>query len=300
MAKNRDDFLKTTVDILAKRVGYLCSKPDCRRPTVGPHTDVDRATIIGIAAHITAAAVGGPRYDENLTPQQRKHIDNAIWLCSDHSILIDKDKDAFPPSLLQEWKRQAEQERRDALWGTPASTTTTTTTTTTTVPVPNPLSGPPYLEAELLWTSSGRFNRGYDPKKSFERFGKDVIDFSEAKAMIHRWLLKWDFSIVVYNNSRYPAYNIGLRPLGEKQFTSIERLSNINNLASLDYLDLTARYQEYFEGTWEEADALREPRVPSALIGLTMELVYQDEARRQHTTRLTVTGSPGYLINERM
>ena len=66
---------------LAQRAGYLCSNPDCRRPTSGPHSDPKKALITGEAAHICAAAVGGPRYDANQTPEQRKAITNAIWLC---------------------------------------------------------------------------------------------------------------------------------------------------------------------------------------------------------------------------
>jgi hypothetical protein len=34
-------------------------------------------TIIGIAAHMTAAASGGPRYKEDITHEQRKNNDNA-------------------------------------------------------------------------------------------------------------------------------------------------------------------------------------------------------------------------------
>ena len=31
----RDDFIKRTIDLLAKRAGYLCSNPECNPPTVG-------------------------------------------------------------------------------------------------------------------------------------------------------------------------------------------------------------------------------------------------------------------------
>jgi hypothetical protein len=63
----RDDFSSKTIDILAKRVGYLCSNPACRKGTVGSHADPLKATIIGIAAHITAASAGGPRFDPDLS-----------------------------------------------------------------------------------------------------------------------------------------------------------------------------------------------------------------------------------------
>ena len=77
----RDDFSQKTKDTLSERVGGKCSNPNCRRETKGPHSDAQKRVSIGQAAHITAAAPGGPRYDPNLTPDQRKDIDNAIWLC---------------------------------------------------------------------------------------------------------------------------------------------------------------------------------------------------------------------------
>lgn len=87
MALNRDDFTVKTVDILGKRVGFLCSNPDCRRHTVGPNSAKEKFTILGVAAHITAASPGGPRYDSAQTADQRKDIDNGIWLCVNCSTL---------------------------------------------------------------------------------------------------------------------------------------------------------------------------------------------------------------------
>jgi hypothetical protein len=64
---------------------------------------------IGKAAHITAAASGGPRYDESLTPQQRGAIENAIFLCSSCADMIDKNNGAdFSTEVLREWKLQHE------------------------------------------------------------------------------------------------------------------------------------------------------------------------------------------------
>lgn len=105
---NRDDFTKKTVAELAKRVAWLCSNPNCPRVTIGAKSGGEGVIITGVAAHITAAAPGGPRYNPALTLDQRKHITNGIWLCSNCSILIDRDKDAFPVSLLHDWKRIAE------------------------------------------------------------------------------------------------------------------------------------------------------------------------------------------------
>jgi len=284
MAKNRDDFSKKTVDALAKRVGYLCSKPDCRRSTVGPHTDVEKATITGTAAHITAAANGGPRYDGSLTPQQRQHIDNGIWLCSYHAVLIDKDEDAFPPPLLKKWKLDAEQERLEALSGNALAART--------------MGEGPYLEAELQWTSNGKLNRGLLGRRNREKFPDGIIYPGDQPIIL--WNLVWDFLIVVYNNSEYPAYNITVRQAGEKRFSHIQSLPKINNLPPFANLDIEARYEEYNDGTAVEADKRLEERVPYAITGLIVELVYQGKARREHVTKLTLTGPPDYLANEKV
>ena len=71
MAKiNRHDFTESTKRLLKDRAGSLCSKPDCQVMTTGANEDKHKTTNVGVAAHITAAAPGGPRFDEKLTPQQ--------------------------------------------------------------------------------------------------------------------------------------------------------------------------------------------------------------------------------------
>lgn len=105
----RDDFSQKTIELLAKRAGNICSKPDCRRSTFGAAADPDKWINIGNAAHITAAAPGGPRYDPLLTPQQRCHHSNGIWLCVTDAKIIDSDTKHFTAEKLREWKRIAEQ-----------------------------------------------------------------------------------------------------------------------------------------------------------------------------------------------
>jgi hypothetical protein len=77
----RDDFSLDIKDLLAKRVGMRCSNPNCRRVTSGPQEDPRKSINIGVAAHITAAAPKGPRFDKNLTAEERRSPDNGIWLC---------------------------------------------------------------------------------------------------------------------------------------------------------------------------------------------------------------------------
>lgn len=115
MGKNRDNFSEKTIQVIAARVGYKCSFPGCKEETTGPHTSPDKRTLLGEAAHITAASPGGPRYDSNMTPEERKSADNGIWLCKKHARLIDMDADKYPVSKLKEWKEQAEKQQNERL-----------------------------------------------------------------------------------------------------------------------------------------------------------------------------------------
>lgn len=110
----RDEFTKDVVKTLARRVACCCSNPDCGRITAGPHSNAARFVNVGVAAHITAAALGGPRYDPALTPEERKGILNGIWLCQNCAKTIDSDTDRYPVAVLHQWKEQteAETERR--------------------------------------------------------------------------------------------------------------------------------------------------------------------------------------------
>lgn len=109
MANNRDDFSLGTKELLANRVGRRCSNPSCRKLTCGANTDSDKIINIGVASHICAAAKGGPRYDESMTPEERKSFDNGIWLCQSCSKLIDTDTTRYTKEVLLRWKNIAEE-----------------------------------------------------------------------------------------------------------------------------------------------------------------------------------------------
>jgi hypothetical protein len=106
----RDDFTKQTIEAIAKRAGYLCSNPACKSPTVGSALGHDGFVNVGVAAHITAAASGGPRYDPSLTPEERRHQSNGIWLCQTYGKLVDSDSGHFTVTMLREWKEAAEKQ----------------------------------------------------------------------------------------------------------------------------------------------------------------------------------------------
>jgi HEAT repeat protein len=104
----RDDFTQATKETLAKRVGCRCSNPGCRKLTSGPHEEAHKSINIGVAAHITAAAPGGKRYDASLSSEQRKSIENGIWLCQNCGKLVDSDEQKYSVELLVNWKHDAE------------------------------------------------------------------------------------------------------------------------------------------------------------------------------------------------
>lgn len=105
----RDDFTKATKDLLANRVGWRCSNPSCRKATRGAGIEKTKIINIGVAAHITAASVGGPRYDENMTSEERRSFENGIWLCQSCSKIIDSDVHRYTVDKLKAWKNIAEQ-----------------------------------------------------------------------------------------------------------------------------------------------------------------------------------------------
>lgn len=108
MSNNRDDFSESTKELLAKRAGFRCSNPNCGRPTFGSNVDPNKATNIGVAAHICAAAPLGPRYDSEMTSKERKSPSNGIWLCQSCSKLIDSDPLRYTRETLYAWKKIAE------------------------------------------------------------------------------------------------------------------------------------------------------------------------------------------------
>ena len=83
-----------------------CSFTGCSHITVGPSDEApDAHANIGEAAHICAAAPGGRRYVLTMTPDERAHIDNAIWLCVHHSRLIDRDEATYTAEVLRRMKQ---------------------------------------------------------------------------------------------------------------------------------------------------------------------------------------------------
>lgn len=96
----RDNFTQKVKNDLAQQVSNICSNPGCRVMTVA------NGTSIGVAAHITAASENGPRYNKNLSSEERKSGENGIWLCQTCSVLIDKEPQKYSEEVLRSWKKE--------------------------------------------------------------------------------------------------------------------------------------------------------------------------------------------------
>lgn len=259
----RDDFSTKTKEILAKRVGYMCSNPKCKQHTIGPNSDQNKSTNVGIAAHITAASVGGARYDGMLSSSERQSIGNGIWLCSNCASLIDRDETYFTVEILNQWKDFAEKQMFDAISGKAKK------------------EKEPFLEADMLWDSIGRQPNGYS-SKNIEVFKQPIPSGTD---LYQYWTLKWRLKLIIYNNSEIPAYNIEIIENEGPEFKYLQEISKINNLKPFDNIELEATYEKEFHGTSKEADQ-ELTSIPKDFSNKVLTLKYFDDARNELKTQV--------------
>jgi len=213
----RDNFNKPVIDKLKLRVGLRCSNPNCRVPTSAPSSN-NKVNNIGIAAHISAASPGGPRYNKLMSTSDRKSIKNAIWLCANCSIDIDKDETKYPVSLLEHWKELAEESARSELGKKlPNSTDAidTVASALTGLPnnfIPNAISNVHQATEKTLEALDPRFavtSSHNDGKTAFELHPKENVSWNmklkgdKAKEYIekHQQLMEHGKDITFKSNS---------------------------------------------------------------------------------------------------
>ena len=102
----RDEFQPDVRRNLERLAGHVCSI--CRATTTGANANGSGLITVGCASHIRAAAPVGPRYDPEMTRDERRSVANGIWLCRDHGDAIDDDEGFFTVEKLHRFKRAAE------------------------------------------------------------------------------------------------------------------------------------------------------------------------------------------------
>jgi hypothetical protein len=247
---SRDDFPKPIIETLAKRAGYICSNPSCRKHTSGPNTTDHKSTLIGEAAHITAASPKGPRYDSTLSSDERRNINNAIWLCSNCASLIDKDEKAYTVALLNYWKEQAEEYMRNALNGGHS--------------IQQTKQGSPLLEAELIFHSNQQ----------------------KSQYCSNDWELEWHYELFIHNTSSFPAFNVKIIPDNTEQI-ELGYYQGINNIPALGKAQIKFQTKTVATVEYYDIDILLSHPVPRHLIGSTISIIYRDESRDEHETIVT-------------
>lgn len=115
----RLEFSTKTKVVLAQRVGYRCSCPDCENITIGPGDEPGSVVVLGEAAHIVGAVKSednlSPRADPTKTEDEIKSLENGIWLCRHHHRLVDSKEKTYTVSELKKWKAQAEAKQAELM-----------------------------------------------------------------------------------------------------------------------------------------------------------------------------------------
>ncbi len=99
-------YKPSTVRRLDTLSGNECAHPNCTKKLIAE----DGISIISKICHIAAASKEGPRFDENMTDDERRGFDNLILLCDEHHVIIDnkENESEYPTLLLKKWKSDHE------------------------------------------------------------------------------------------------------------------------------------------------------------------------------------------------
>jgi hypothetical protein len=89
---------------LVASCGNECAFPDCKVKLVADES------FIGHLIHISAAEPDGPRYEINMSDEERRDFNNLMFMCPTHHSVIDKKSLVYkyPIETLKEYKRQHE------------------------------------------------------------------------------------------------------------------------------------------------------------------------------------------------
>lgn len=114
-------FTAAVQEVVARRTGFRCSNPRCRKPTMGPFgTRFDSYIYLGEVAHICTTQPKSERFDGTLSIERRGGVANAIHLCCTCNKIVNQNpsgsaSNGYTAALMREWKQQAEAQAETAL-----------------------------------------------------------------------------------------------------------------------------------------------------------------------------------------
>jgi hypothetical protein len=123
----RLEFSRKIKRVLASRVGYRCSNPNCKvKSTIGPGDGHNDIVLLGEAGHIIGAIQDGedrlsPRSDSSKKISDIISLDNGIWLCRTCHKLVDSKITTYTIDKLKEWKKLAEDKQSKILEEQPST-----------------------------------------------------------------------------------------------------------------------------------------------------------------------------------
>ncbi|MHA1408106.1 MAG: HNH endonuclease [Candidatus Heimdallarchaeaceae archaeon] len=100
----RDPVIKA----LCSRSGNCCAFPGCEQRLELKKQNSKDISFIGEIAHIRGLKPNSPRYDPNMTDEERNSIDNLILLCPTHHEIIDKQPDVYTVEKILKMKMDHE------------------------------------------------------------------------------------------------------------------------------------------------------------------------------------------------
>jgi hypothetical protein len=112
------NYTRKTEKLLFNLASNECAHPDCTKPLLAE----DGNTLIGIIAHIEAASENGPRYNAEMTNDERRGFANLMVLCDEHHKVIDnkENESVYPKELLISWKSNHEAKAKQRILKNPS------------------------------------------------------------------------------------------------------------------------------------------------------------------------------------
>ncbi len=113
MNKKARQYKQTTLRRLDTLSGNQCASPSCTNLLIAR----DGETILSKVCHIQAVSLGGPRFNPNMTDDDRRHYNNLILLCDECHRIIDNSTNEldYTVEILEEWKKEHESKRLNIL-----------------------------------------------------------------------------------------------------------------------------------------------------------------------------------------